>query len=88
MSIDRLSKSQNTQSGHHSQNAPARRRWKRILLVVGMLVVSVSAVVLMPSAISPRESGPTLTHTIKRGDLVLLEAFGGGFTWGSALLKF
>lgn len=25
---------------------------------------------------------------IKRGDTVLLEAFGGGFTWGSALLKF
>ena len=25
---------------------------------------------------------------IKRGDLVLLEAFGGGFTWGSALVRF
>jgi 3-oxoacyl-[acyl-carrier-protein] synthase-3 len=25
---------------------------------------------------------------IKRDDLVLMEAFGGGFTWGSALLKF
>lgn len=25
---------------------------------------------------------------IKRGDIVLLEAFGGGFTWGSALLKY
>lgn len=25
---------------------------------------------------------------IKRGETVLLEAFGGGFTWGSALLKF
>ena len=25
---------------------------------------------------------------IKRGDLLLLEAFGGGFTWGSALLKY
>jgi 3-oxoacyl-[acyl-carrier-protein] synthase III len=25
---------------------------------------------------------------IKRGDLLLLEAFGGGFTWGSALVKF
>jgi len=25
---------------------------------------------------------------IKRGDLVMLEAFGGGFTWGSALLKY
>jgi 3-oxoacyl-[acyl-carrier-protein] synthase-3 len=25
---------------------------------------------------------------IKRGQLLLLEAFGGGFTWGSALLRF
>ncbi|MEM9385783.1 MAG: beta-ketoacyl-ACP synthase III [Pseudomonadota bacterium] len=25
---------------------------------------------------------------IKRGDLMLLEAFGGGFTWGSALVRF
>ena len=25
---------------------------------------------------------------IKNGDLILLDAFGGGFTWGSALLKF
>jgi len=25
---------------------------------------------------------------IKRGEVLLLEAFGGGFTWGSALLKF
>jgi 3-oxoacyl-[acyl-carrier-protein] synthase III len=25
---------------------------------------------------------------VKRGDLVLLEAFGGGLTWGSALVRF
>lgn len=25
---------------------------------------------------------------IQRGHLVLLEAFGGGFTWGSALVRF
>ena len=25
---------------------------------------------------------------IKRGDLILMEAFGGGFTWGSALIKY
>jgi 3-oxoacyl-[acyl-carrier-protein] synthase III len=25
---------------------------------------------------------------VKRGDMLMLEAFGGGFTWGSALLKF
>jgi len=25
---------------------------------------------------------------IQRGDTLLLEAFGGGFTWGSALIKY
>ena len=25
---------------------------------------------------------------IQRGDIVLLEAFGGGFTWGSALVRY
>jgi len=25
---------------------------------------------------------------IKRGDMLLLEAFGGGFTWGASLVKF
>jgi 3-oxoacyl-[acyl-carrier-protein] synthase-3 len=25
---------------------------------------------------------------IQRGQLILLEAFGGGFTWGSALIRF
>jgi 3-oxoacyl-[acyl-carrier-protein] synthase-3 len=25
---------------------------------------------------------------IQRGDILLLEAFGGGFTWGSALIKY
>ena len=25
---------------------------------------------------------------IQRGDLILLESFGGGFTWGAALIKY
>ena len=25
---------------------------------------------------------------VKQGDLLLMEAFGAGFTWGSALLRF
>lgn len=25
---------------------------------------------------------------IKRGEVILMEAFGGGFTWGSALVKY
>jgi len=27
-------------------------------------------------------------HRIKRGDTLLMEAFGGGFTWGSVLLTY
>ena len=26
--------------------------------------------------------------SLKEGDLIMLEAFGAGFTWGSVLLKF
>ena len=25
---------------------------------------------------------------VKKGDLVLMEAFGGGFTWGSILMRY
>jgi len=25
---------------------------------------------------------------VKRGDLLLLEAFGGGFTWGASLVRY
>ncbi|MGD8323374.1 MAG: 3-oxoacyl-[acyl-carrier-protein] synthase III C-terminal domain-containing protein, partial [Gammaproteobacteria bacterium] len=25
---------------------------------------------------------------IRRGDLLLLEAFGGGFTWGASLIRY
>jgi 3-oxoacyl-[acyl-carrier-protein] synthase III len=25
---------------------------------------------------------------IKRGEIILMETFGGGFTWGSALIKY
>jgi 3-oxoacyl-[acyl-carrier-protein] synthase-3 len=25
---------------------------------------------------------------IKRGEIVIMEAFGGGFTWGAALLRY
>jgi 3-oxoacyl-[acyl-carrier-protein] synthase-3 len=28
------------------------------------------------------------TGKVQRGQLVLMEAFGGGFTWGSALMRY
>ena len=30
----------------------------------------------------------TVDHHIRPGEVLLLEAFGGGFTWGSVLLKY
>ena len=71
MSTDLLEKTQNSRARSHPQKSPGVRRWKRGLLVTGMLAVLASAVALIPGALSPRESGPTLTHTIARGDLVV-----------------
>ena len=34
------------------------------------------------------KAGKAKSGKIQRGQLVLLEAFGGGFTWGSALLRY
>jgi len=41
------------------------------LLLIGMVAVLALAVALIPGAMSDGESGPTLTHTIARGDLVV-----------------
>jgi len=71
MSIDVLQEIQNSQARSHPQKSPVARRWKLGLLVIGMVAVLASAVALIPGAMSPRESGPTLTHTIARGDLVV-----------------
>ncbi|MCM0756636.1 ketoacyl-ACP synthase III [Desulfovibrio aminophilus] len=40
------------------------------------------------AAVAIALSEARLTGFIKNGDLVLLTAFGGGFTWGAALLRF
>ncbi len=71
MSTDLLAKTQNSQARNHPDNARGARRWKRGLLVIGVVAVLASAVALIPGAMSQRESGPTLTHTITRGDLVV-----------------
>lgn len=71
MSTDVLPETQNSQARSHPQRSPVARRWKRGLLVIGIVVVLASAVAVIPGAMSPRESGPTLTHTITRTDLVV-----------------
>ena len=71
MSTNMHPKTQSSKAHSHPQNSPVARRWKRVLLVIGMVAVLALAVALIPGAMSPRESGPKLTHTITRGDLVV-----------------
>ena len=47
------------------------RKWKRTLLAIGVLVVIAVAALFIPDTLSCRESDPKMTHTIKRGDLVV-----------------
>ena len=73
MSTDVLPETQ-TSSGHagsHRKKASGSRLWKQGLLLFVVVVVVALAVALVPGAMSRRESGPTLTHTIERGALVV-----------------
>ena len=55
---------------NHQSFSPYRWR-KRGLLTIGVVVAVASAVALVPNAGSSRASGPRLTHTITRGDLIV-----------------
>ena len=46
-------------------------RWKLGLLTIGVVAVVAIAATYIRGAMSPRESGPKLTHTIARDDLVV-----------------
>ncbi len=48
-----------------------RRRWQRALLPIGLLVILAAAAFFVPGAISKPTTGPRLTHTIARGDLLV-----------------
>jgi len=61
----------NSKVHNHSQDSPGVRWWKRGLPVIVLVVVIAIAVTFIYGAMSPRESGPTLAHTIARGDLVV-----------------
>jgi len=47
------------------------RRWTRALLAIGALAVLASAAMLIPRTGASQESGPELSHTITRGDLIV-----------------
>ncbi|MBW8039796.1 MAG: hypothetical protein FVQ85_07335 [Planctomycetes bacterium] len=53
------------------QDSPGARWWKRSLLTIGAVVVVAIAGTFISGAMSERESGPKLTYTITRGDLVV-----------------
>jgi len=71
MSTDAIRDTQNGPTRSHLRNVSGTRRRRRGVLAIGVVAVLVSALVLISSAISPRESDPMLTHTITRGDLVV-----------------
>jgi HlyD family secretion protein len=49
----------------------ASRVWRKWVLVIGLIAVAVLAVSAIPNSVSSQDSGPRLTHTIKRGDLIV-----------------
>jgi len=71
MSTDVPAETQNSLARSQPQKPRAARRLKRGLLVIVVVAVLVSAVALIRRALPDRESGPTLTHTIARADLVV-----------------
>ena len=71
-----------------------------MMVVVGPVDVVLSARVLLPMALAAAVVlwGPALARRLaedheydgvvmKKGDLVMLEAMGGGFTWGASLVR-
>lgn len=71
MSTDMLPKTQNSQVRSKHQDSPGARWPKRGLLAIAAVAVVAIVATFIPGAMSDRESGPTLTHTIARGDLVV-----------------
>ena len=77
MSTDALLETQNhpqpprPQQRSDRQSSSPGRWWRRGLLAIGVVAVVAPAAALIPGAISSREIGPKLTHTIRRGDLIV-----------------
>ena len=74
MPTDALPETQsNPQQPTGRQGSSRARRWKRGLLTMGAVaaVAIAIAATFIPGAIPPRKSGPMLTHTVTRGDLLV-----------------
>jgi len=71
MSTDVLGKNPSVQQ-RSGRRSPSPGRWpKGVLLAIGLAAVGVSAAALIPGVGSSQESGPKLTHTVTRGDLIV-----------------
>jgi len=66
-----LSEIQSSQARGNPQGSAGAQRWKRGLLMIAAIAVVAIAAAFIHGAMSPRESGPKLTHTITRGDLLV-----------------
>jgi HlyD family secretion protein len=62
---------QSTQRGGKQQSSTQGRWWKRGLLAISVLAAVALAAVLISGSMSSPETGPKLTHTITRGDLLV-----------------
>jgi len=71
MSTDVPLKKQSSQARSNPKDSPGARWLKRGLVMIAVVAVVVIAATFIPGAISDRESGPKLTHTIARADLVV-----------------
>ena len=53
------------------RNSSHGRWWWRGLWAVGVIAILASAAALIPGTMSSVDTGPNLTHTITRGDLIV-----------------
>jgi len=59
------------QRSSQHRRSPLRQWWRRGLLAFGVLAILAAAAALIPAGMWSRDAGPRLTHTIKRGDLLV-----------------
>ncbi len=52
--------------------------WHKWVLVIGLVAVAAWAVTVLPNSVSSQDSGPRLTHRVKRGDLSVTIVEQGG----------